>query len=288
MDMTQVKLLKSSSFWLLGVASGLVAIYMTLLARTGDTAHLVMSMVYWLVVGSLLWSKRDRLKLKSEVIPGFLGVLLIGLVLWQSSQLTDGHFLRLIPFISAVGLALLASGFQGFKQYAQEMIILFFLGVPSVLASFIADISPVTAGFSAFLLFYFGFDAQLHGVNIILPTGSVKVYAGCSGIEAMTYLLGISVIFLVMFPTKRSHIFSVPIVAIILGFLVNSFRVALMAILVAYNKPEAFHYWHEGDGSLVFGMISILIFSFFYWLLIRNSEPDYQDSQPGEISQGNR
>ncbi len=275
-----IRHLKNSSFWLLAIAAGLVTINMTLLGKVGDTAHLGMSALFWLAVASLLWEKRYSLSLKSEFLPTLVGTAFIAWVLFNSFPLPDRHdpFLRISPFMMALGLSLIASGFRGLKQFRQEITILFFLGVPSILISSLIEISAFTAKTSAFILWYLGFDVSVQGVYVNLPTGSVKVYGGCSGMEAMTYLLGLAVICLVMFPIKRNHKIIVPIVAVILGFVVNGFRVALMAVLVASNKPGAFDYWHEGDGSLIFGMIAVLIFGLFYLFLIRQSESHSEEN----------
>ncbi len=280
-----VKLIKNSPFWLLGIATGLVAINLTLLWKAGDIGHLGMSVLFWLAVGSLLWEKRHSLNLESGVLPSLLGTLLIAWVLLNSVSLPDtqnpilhNRFLRISPFIFTLGLSLIASGFWGLKQYWRELTIVFFLGIPSVLASFLTDISPFTAKFATFLLWYSGFDVSLQGLNIILPTGSVRVYSACSGIESMTYLLAISVICLVMFPPKRNHRILVPIVALILGFVVNGVRVALMAVLAGTNS-ESFDYWHMGEGSLLFGMIAIAIFGLFYAFLLRQDESETQEAE---------
>ncbi len=275
--LSPVKLLKNSPFWLLVIAAGLVAINLTLVWQAGDIGHLGVSVLFWLAAASLLWEKRHSLSLESGVLPSFLGALLIAWVLLNSASLPDAPdsilhnpFLRISPFISALGLGLIASGFRGLKQYWQELTVVFFLGVPSVLASFLTDVSPFTAKFASLLLWYSGFDVSVENTKIILPTGAVEVAAGCSGIETMTYLLGIAVICLVMFPPKRSHGIFVPIVALTLGFVVNGVRVAILAVLTGANS-EAFDYWHTREGSLFFGMIAIAIFGLFYGFLLNSS-----------------
>jgi cyanoexosortase A len=271
--------LKNIQIWILVLAGALVTMYLTLTWKSGDVSHLGMSVLYLLSMASLLWEKRYRLNLKSGASSKVIGASLIVLALFTSTSQADSPFLRLFPFISALGLSLFASDFKGLKQYWRELLILFFLGVPSLLLSSpLTDISPVTAKFSAFLLWYLGFQVILQGVYIILPTGIVKVYSGCSGMEAMTYLLGLAVIFLVMFPTRRSNTIVLPIVAVILGFVVNGVRVALMAVLVAHSHLKTFNYWHEGDGSLIFGMIGVLLFGLFCLFLLRQEEIQNQDS----------
>jgi exosortase/archaeosortase family protein len=60
----------------------------------------------------------------------------------------------------------------------------------------------------------------------------------------------------------------VPIIAVLIGFIVNAARVALMAVLVSLSQPEAFKYWHEGNGSVIFSMIAVFIFGLFCWFAI--------------------
>ena len=79
----------------------------------------------------------------------------------------------------------------------------------------------------------------------------------------MNYLLGLSVLGLVMFPLKG--LFKqvlVPAVGLTLGFLANGIRVALMAIFAASNR-EAFELWHTGEGSYLFAFAAVLILGFF-------------------------
>jgi cyanoexosortase A len=281
------KRLKLSHYGLLGVAAALTAIYMALVWKSGDNAHLGMSAVFFTVTGMLLWDKRHQLDLEQNGFAILLGILLVGFLLWQSVVLnnnptltdrTSELALRLFPLIIALSLTFLTAGFKGLKRYYQEISILFFLGVPSVLVSFLPDISPITAKVSAFLLWYSGFNASVKGTYIHLPSGAVEVYSGCSGIESMTYLLGVSVICLTLFPTGQLKRIFTPLIAVTVGFFVNSIRVALMAILVASDNKANFMYWHEGDGSLIFGMVAVIVFLFIYYLLVRENLPDREGS----------
>jgi cyanoexosortase A len=273
-----------SQYWLLGIAAALVAIYMTLIWIAGNTAHFGMSVLFYLCAGIVFWEKRHSLLLRSGVASKVIGAVLIGFCLWQSvgllhdPKLTSdlpNPVLRLFPFVSALAIGLLASGFKGLKQHRQELILLFFLGAPSVLFSFLPDISPITARFSAFLLGCVGFNVSLQDVYIRLPSGAVKVYTGCSGIESITYLLGLSAIALILFPVARMKSIFVPILAMLIGFAVNGVRVAIMAVLATSNTI-AFDYWHKGDGSLIFGVIAVFAFGACYWLLHKHRQVSNQ------------
>ncbi len=275
--------LKSSKFWLLGVAAGLIAIHLTITWKSDNTDLWGLSILFLAAVCSLIWKKRNILNLETETISSFLGTLIIALVLFKSTspigKFPDviDNFHYVLPLISSVGLGLLASGFKGLKQYSQELIILFFLGVPQATIPSLIDISIFTAKFATAVLWYLGFEVSRQGVNVILPTGSVEVYSGCSGMVAILYLWGLAALFFVMFPTGWSKKILVPIVATLLAFMVNGGRVALMAVLAASSNKPAFDYWHTGDGSQIFAMTSVLTFGLFCFFLLQLNESKNDD-----------
>jgi cyanoexosortase A len=278
-------LVKSYGFWMWVILSALVIINLTIFWKMDNIAHAGMSGLFWLAVYSLLWDRRQELKFKSELWPTLLGVLLIGWTLFVSRSIPTGkenNLLSLAPFIFSLGVSLIASGFYGLKQFRGELLIIFFLGVPRVILNSFTNISPITAKVSAFILHYLGFDVFLDGVFIHLRQGSVKVYEGCSGVESSTYVLGLSVICLIMFPIAKKYQYIVPFIAIVTGFMINAFRVVLMAILVGMGEQKAFIYWHEGDGSLVFGLIAVMTFCLFYWFLMNQSEQKINPSSEEE------
>lgn len=276
-QLASVKPLKSSRFWLLGIAAGLIAIQLTLSWHNGQINMFTTSVLFWFAVCSLLWEKRNTLSLKAGVISSLAGTLIIATVLFKSTN-SSGNFYYLSPLASAVGLALLASGFKGLKQYWQELLILFFLGVPQSVIPLLVDISELTAKFATFVLSHFGFEISRQGVYLTLATGAVEVNPQCSGIQNILQLCSIAVLFLVMFPIDWKKKVLVPIVAICLGFMVNGVRVALMALLVAYSSQANFEYWHKGDGSQIFALISALSFGLFCFLMLRLDELKDQES----------
>lgn len=261
-------------FWILAVAAALVTIYFGLLWKADDVAHLGMSGLFILAVGSIIWDKKETLKFKTNLGAILVAVLLIAASLYALTLnlkirgIDLNVVLRVMPFTFGIALALIASGFPGLRKYWRELAILFALGVPSAFLTQM-NISPITAQFSSFMLWSIGYNVGLEGINLIMPNTTVLVAKGCSGIESINYLLGISVLYLIMFPLTRKYILIVPIVGVVIAFVVNLFRVAAMSILINYGRVEAFKYWHEGEGSLVVGVVAVFIFSVFYFCLLR-------------------
>ena len=274
---------KRKLFGLIIIATGLVTLNMTLLWKLGDLAHFWMSIVFWCAVGSLLWDKQDILKQsegKSDVLSIVAGTILIAFILFKSAMVSSKFdpFLRLAPFLSGLGLSLIAVGFQDLKQYWRELVILFFHGIPSVITAPLGGIiTPITAKAAYYSLWYVGFNVRSEGNYVALPTGRVFVDGGCSGLEAMNYLLGLSVVCLLMFPTKQKKSLVIA-VAVACGFIINVFRVAGMALLVASNRLDLFKYWHEGEGSLVVGMIAVILFGIFYQYMLKRDSKISQTS----------
>ncbi|WP_341732768.1 cyanoexosortase A [Microcoleus sp. EPA2] len=274
---------KKQLFGLTIIATGLVTLNMTLLWKLGDIAHFYMSLVFWLAVGSLLWDKQHILKEdegKSDLLARVLGTLLIAFILFKSAIVSSkfDHFLRIAPFLSGLSLGLIAVGFRNLKKYWRELVILFFHGIPSVITSpLLGILTSFTAKFAHVILWYFGFNVIREGNYIALETGRVFVDEGCSGFEAMNYLLGLSVVCLLMFSTKQNKALVIG-VAVACGFIINAFRVAAMALLVASHRLDLFKYWHEGEGSLVVGMVSVILFGIFYQFMLK------QDSKIPESS----
>lgn len=281
--MTEINWLKhvqEPKYWLLGIASGLIALHLTLTYRTNDTDLFGTMLLFWGVVAFLIWERHDSLTFESGVFASFFGASLIALILLKSSSISGYDlFIRATPFLSGISLALLASGTKGLKQYWQELLILGYTAIPPGLIGVFVDLALLTAKFSAFILHYLGLEVVRKGVFLILEKGSVEVYHGCSGVNAMLQLLGMAVVFLLMFPTTVGQKIVVPLVAIIIAFVVNAARVALMAVLVSLSQPEAFKYWHEGNGSVMFSMIAVFIFGLFCWFAILKDQPQNKEEQ---------
>jgi cyanoexosortase A len=261
-------------YGLLGLTAALGAIYLALVWRSKDNAHLAMSLLFGMAAGNLLWERRRSLRLGSRASAVAIGILCFAvgvLGFWIAERnafpLAASPGLRMMPLFWALGICLLASGFR-LKQYWQELTIIAALCLPTTIAGFLPDLSPLTAKFSAFLLWYVGFDVSLDGVNVGLPTGSVLIYSGCSGIESTVYLLGLSVVCLLSFPISGTRRFFIPFIAAAMGYCVNLVRVALMVILSASKNKTAFDFWHTGEGSLIFGAAAILLFGLFYFFLM--------------------
>nr|WP_274381997.1 cyanoexosortase A [Myxacorys almedinensis] len=264
---------------MLGVAVALTTLHLHLVWRSEHPELLEPSLLCWaaawFVAGRREWGKLD-----SGLAATSLGIVAIAWILLRSASVTGyDSFLRFAPIVSGFGLALLASGFGQLKHYWRELAILGFIAIPTTSLMAALDISRLTADFASNLLWYGGYPVTQQGVNLIMPTGTVEVYPGCSGISLIFQLLTLTFIFVMLFPLSRLQSAVLPIIAISIGFFVNGIRVALMAILFAQAKRDAFEYWHLGTGSLIFSLIAVALLGGVCYYLLEQAEPS--DVQEG-------
>ncbi|MEL6938116.1 MAG: cyanoexosortase A [Cyanobacteria bacterium J06598_1] len=275
---------KPIKLWLLGLFSGLAFSHLTLTSQLGEPGLSSSSLLFWTATTLLLWQNQDQIKLRCSSSAVLLGVSLVALVLYKNLHLFEGDFfLRLSPLLSVLALGLIASGFKGLQQYKKEFFLLSFLAIPWELI-YLIDISLLTAKFSAFVLWIMGFEVTRQGFWILLPTGSIEVYNGCSGVKMIVQLVGISWLVLALVPTRWQQKVGLPLVAILLGFVINGVRVALMAVLVALSDMAGFDYWHVGTGSLVFSAIAVLLFGLISQKLLHTRPASHQELRHDTLS----
>lgn len=265
--------LRNPNFWLLGITGCLIAINLNITWTTSQSIdQVVFKILAWGAALFLSWQKRHYLCLQSDVTSTIIGLLFIAWVMFRSlfSSITDDVLVNMAPLISALSICFIASGLNNLKQYTRQLAIVFVSIFPTepllpILGKLIGVdismlVSTITSKFSAFVLWYLGFETERLGVNILLPGGAITIYDRCSGLSDMILLLQISCIVLIIFPLKTYKKLILLITAVILAFIVNSIRVALMAFLVAFSNRAAFEYWHGGDGAQIFSTIAIFVF----------------------------
>lgn len=273
MDWT--KSLQKIEYWLVALSGGLVLLHLTLIDKSQNENLFSTATLTWLTIGSLIWDRRKKLILESDTASTFVGMALVVLIIIRNLTTTDSS-LRLFPLIAGLGVILIASGFKSLKSYGKEIILLslllFLRLVTIILNAF--DLPLLTAKVSAFMLWFVGFDVVRQGVFIALPTGRVEVYGACSGVESIVLMLCIAILFFFLISISHWQKAICIAIAVVIGFMINAFRVALLAFFVDVQQPEAFDYWHSDDGSLSFAIISVFMFGLFCWFVyVRNLNP---------------
>lgn len=264
------KKLQEPTFWLLAIATAIAVLHLTLTSRIEESDIFATSLLFWFAAGTLVWDHRHQFDFHSGLLPSIVGATILIFGLTRLTLSPDSASMAWgFPIIATLGLGLLASGFQGLRQYWKPLLIFGILALQPILILTLQaiDLSELTAKAASFNLTYLGFQPQRQTTYIYLPASRTQVYGACSGLESILQLLSISILFLLLFPLRKLWQRGVCVIAaVLIAFFVNSFRVALMAILNNMGNKPAFDFWHEGQGSLIFSAIAVAIFGGFCWL----------------------
>lgn len=269
-----------------GVAIALISLHLLMYWRfTGNLNYVSIELIGWSAVFYRLWQRRDRIVLRRERGAQLFGWFLIALLLVRGWNLTSasGSILGLNSLLIGIAMAAIAVGFQQFKHYQREFWMVAMIALPLEQALTLVDrlinSSLLTAKYSFTLMWYCGFLVERQGTLLSLPTGTVNVYPGCSGLEAILVSLKVAFFFLMVYPTRHREKFWVLAIAILSAFIVNGFRIMLLAHLVASHNTAGFDYWHGSQGAQFFSMISMFIFSGYCQSLIEQPKPEISHSE---------
>lgn len=222
----------------------------------------------------LIGPRMDSISMASGPWASAAGMALISFFLIRVSGRPGALFATVSPLFWGTGLALLASGFSGLRQYWREAIVLAAIVVTPFVDTLAldlggVDLAPTTAKTSALLLRLGGFQASARDVLVGLPTGWVVVSQGCSGLKTMYFLGGFSILVMLLYPVSGViRRFSIVVVAVAMGFLVNAIRVALLALLAKPEHHRAFLFFHIQQGAMVFEILAIAAFLGVFYLAI--------------------
>ncbi len=254
---------------LLGLGSLLSVIHLTLLDRFAHANQFSSCLLLWVAFMGLIHQNWNYLKRGSSPSACLLGGMIsLGLLVKAAMLSSYEPFLRLWPLLALLALALLISGWKGVGQYWREAIAWVFLSLPPGPILHSIDLTLLTAKLASFLLWYLGWYVSRQGSEIMLPTGTIAVLPGCSGVESLLQLLGLAVLFILFFSPGWLKSSLAIGSAIVFAISTNVVRVALMAILNAYVGKSAFEYWHRGQGSYLFSLLAVILFGTFCLCLL--------------------
>lgn len=220
--------------------------------------------------------------LRPSVFGAWLGFLLLLWVLRISFLITSANLgSSLLPLLTGLGLALLATPVRGLRRVLPSLGILALL--PLIRATMIPYptlLTKATAFIANFSLLLCGLPAMIQGNVVTLPGGSVAVASACTGLPAMLQLLNVSLIFAIVFPMRfRWQNLVMAFCAIVLGFLVNGIRIALLAIIISSQYPSKqwwFDIFHNGWPAWIFPGIAAFFFVNIYTMWLESQVAEFE------------
>ncbi|MGB8700114.1 MAG: cyanoexosortase A [Thermosynechococcaceae cyanobacterium] len=235
----------------------------------GKQAHLMMSFLLWSSVALLLWDKRHTFAENKDKYSFWLGCILITALLTVSMVRPGEKIVGFFPLLACFGWFLMFVGWAQRKRYIKEFCMLVVFGIPKLIPDAAFGIAPLTAKFSAFVLWYMGYPVLLKDNYIQIPQGGVEVVPACSGMNLMTHMVSVSVLVLCLFPLSKIQATILPLLAILLGFIVNGLRVSVLAALSTPRFTSLFHYWHSASGASIFVLLALVFYGLIFFVFFK-------------------
>lgn len=277
------------NLWL--TLSSLVALQsLIVFTNTQMTGNAITALIVWGGALICMEDKIDNLRPKPSRLSLFTGTVVLLYSLYRTSQVNSSDsLLYLLTPIAGLGLILIANPIKDIPEYRDSLVTLcllpLFLLVQLLVTTYVTnDLSTLTAKFVILWLGLLGLSPiRLDGNTVFVNGGAVQVMHECNGLEMMMQILITAVIFLLAFPLRsRLGRFFVFIISPIIGFLVNSSRIALLAVFTSLNSESGkalFDFFHEQAGSLIFSGIAVFMLGYLYLIIINRELPPVVENQ---------
>jgi cyanoexosortase A len=260
----------------------LLLIALTAISIYGDAGDFAITVLSFLAVISLLLdSPEEQLPNSGGSISGNLSAVVASIFFLVAgySLFDPAVFTRTLPLIFLLAFWFTQTGQQLLHRYWKPLLVLLLLAIPDrtlvtpLLYPFLKlfgwdAMTYPTAYFAAHLTTLTGLPASVSQLDIITEHAVVTIWEGCDAVRNMDFLLRLSIILILTVSIKPSRWLVTILVAVLLGFIINVFRITLLAHIVNNGDFSAFDYWHEGDGSKIFNLIAIILFSVFAYFQV--------------------
>ena len=235
-----------------------------------------------------IYERRNNLAFVSQFPANLIGCLLIIIPYIKANFSVQeiSIFWYCLPLISAIGLALLASGFQGIKQFKRELAVIAIFPLIFVfvkLLGMLIRITVISAKLTSFLLWYLGFNSATQGALVSVNNGVIDILSECTAIPLLIMLLKFSFVLAILFPSLLKNIYLPFILSVLISVILSVIRLVVIALVVT-DKP-AFSYWHGSQGGDIFAVLSFLSFGAVILFLSPSQIPSSLTKAPPQKSQ---
>jgi len=202
---------------------------------------------------------------------GMVGLVLAASISAASARYHAGE--RLTPLLAGLSLAIAAAGIDGLRRYRRELSLLALPLLHPLPTAVRESIEPVliisTASVATWFSSALGLEAVRQGNLLVMETTTLEVVSACAGVLGISRLLLLAILVIALFQMSRAQKVALLASAIVIAFVVNAVRVAVLALVLVHDEPR-FDYWDSGRGSTVFALLSPLLAGLAWWLMLRS------------------
>ena len=248
------------------------------------TGNAITALLVWGGALICIEDQIEDLKPSPSYLSLSIGTMMVFYCLYRTSQIfnSDSFLYFLVP-VAGLGLILMIKPFNEIFKFKDSLLVLcllpLFVIIQIIVATYVTDdLSLLTAKFVLFWLNILGISPiKLIGDTVYTSGGAVQVMHECNGFEMIMQMIITAIIFLVAFPLRsRLGKALITVSAPLLGFIVNSMRISLLAVFTSINSNSGrylFDFFHEQAGSLIFSGIAVFLLGYLYLAILERELP---------------
>lgn len=214
----------------------------------------------------------EKLYPQPNTFVAILASIILLFVMFRTSLiLSSDGMIFILPPIAAFALFLLVLKPKSIFKFRDSLLCMLLFPANALLNRIIPEqpMSLLTAKLSGIWLSVLGLNPMVNGTEVFLQGGGVNVLGACNGLDMISQVICISVIFLLAFRLRSlTSKIIILILAPIIGLTSNTFRIALLTIFSANGSGHGYGFWfdffHKDTGSLIFSGLAVFIFGTIY------------------------
>lgn len=207
----------------------------------------------------------------NRIVAIFASIFLVSILIRTSLILHSDGILFVLPPLAALALFLLIEKPQYLMKFRDSFLCMLLFPANALLNRLIPEVpmSLLTAKLAAFWLSILGLDPVVRGREVFLKGGGVTVLGACNGLDMISQVICISIIFLLAFRLQSSiSRLLILLLAPLIGLISNTIRIALLTVFSANGSGHGYGFWfdffHKETGSLIFSGLAVFIFGSIY------------------------
>lgn len=281
--------IRDLQLWSALVALAVAYHFALLISSRASLANLLFVALVWAVAHLPFEELRPQLQFAPSRA-GFWcgGGLLVALLLrFGLAPAGDDALIYLAPPLLGLALLLLCRPPRELGRFRELLLILattpLLVWVPTVLPE--SWLSVMTARLSSLMLTLLGFEAIQQGAVVDIGGAAVMVDGPCSGREMLAQAVLVGVLAWILIPLPNRWLrWPLLVLAPLCTWLANGLRIGLLAWLALQNPASAdadsglFHFFHLGEGGLLFSALGIGVYMLLYNLLLNRQLRDRESS----------
>lgn len=250
-------------------------------ATQHDQGVTLLAVVVWGGAAICMEDQLEDFRVRPSQASLVAGLTLLGYATWRSVIVLDlDSMAYVLPVIQGLGLALMARPVRQLLSFREPLIVLSLFPLHFLAFKLLPEywLSAATGKIGQIILLLFSVESTSAGRLFSIGASGVSIQPACSGAGLIAQTAVIAIVFIMAYPIKSTSSKAIFLmIAPLIGYLVNAFRIVLLAVIVGSSLPQKqqlFEFMHEEWGGLVFSGIASVILGQIYMSMVNRQLAD--------------